>query len=414
LRGFAKITRDITERKNVEAALHEAKAQADTANHAKSEFLSRMSHELRTPLNAILGFGQILEMQELTPSQSESIGHILKGGRHLLGLINEVLNIARIEAGQMELSLEPVAIHEIIGEALSLIRPLAAQNSIQLDGKEGLAWDGYVRADRQRLKQVLINLLSNAVKYNREGGRVTITCQEAPEERLRIHISDTGHGIAEEGLKKLFVPFERLHAEQSGIEGTGLGLALSRRLVEVMDGTLSVESVKGKGSTFTIELPLAECPLEQIEPPLDRQPEVAQSAVAAGDFTVLSIEDNVSNFRLIEAILSHRPQIKLIGAIQGSMGLDLAHQHHPDLILLDLHLPDIMGHEVLRRLRDSVETHDIPVIVVSADATVPQINRLLDAGADAYLTKPLNVKEVLSVIDKALQKRDDDNARKLS
>ncbi len=394
--------------------MYVAKQEADAANHAKSEFLSRMSHELRTPLNAILGFGQILELQSLTPLQSESTGHILKGGRHLLELINEVLNIARIEAGHIDLSLEPIAIGEIIGESLSLIRPLAAQNSIRLDSEEDLVWDGYVMADRQRLKQVFINLLSNAVKYNRNGGRVTITCQEAPEDRLRIHISDTGHGIAEEDLKKLFVPFERLNAAKSEVEGTGLGLVLSLRLTEAMDGTLTVESVQGQGSTFTVELPLTEYPLAEMGLIAASESPVNESTAMDSIFNVLSIEDNASNFRLIETILELRPGIKLEGVTQGSIGLDLARQHHFDLILLDLHLPDIMGHEVLRRLRESPETQNIPVVIISADATAPQIKRLLEAGADAYLTKPLNVKEVLSVIDKALQKRGDDKARKLS
>ncbi|HEX8237777.1 MAG TPA: PAS domain S-box protein [Abditibacteriaceae bacterium] len=403
--GAVVVMHDITERRQAEVELQRAKEEADAANAAKSEFLSRMSHELRTPLNAILGFGQIMEMQELTPLQSESTGHILKGGRHLLELINEVLNIARIEAGHTDLSTEPVPIHEVIRESLELMHPLATQHGVRIDGAEAMSCDSYVMADRQRLKQVLINLLSNAVKYNRNGGSVSIICEKAASGRLRIRVNDTGPGISAEDLKKLFVPFERLNAAKSGIEGTGLGLALSRRLTEAMNGTLSVESVEGQGSTFTIDLPLTECLSEKTEAVLENKPQVHETGAEAGTFNVLSIEDNSSNFRLIEAILQHRPAIKLEGVTQGSVGLDLARQHHFDLILLDLHLPDITGYEVLCRLREYSETRDIPVVVISADATATQIKRVLDAGANFYLTKPLNVKEILQTVDTILKEQ---------
>jgi CheY-like chemotaxis protein len=260
-------------------------------------------------------------------------------------------------------------------------------------------------ADRQRLKQILINLLSNAVKYNCEGGSVSITYEQAASGRLSIRVSDTGAGISAEGLEKLFVPFERLNAAKSGIEGTGLGLALSRRLTEAMNGTLSVESVEGQGSTFTIDLPLAECLAEKTAAVLANKSQVHETGVVDATFNVLSIEDNSSNFRLIEAILQHRPNIKLEGVTQGSVGLDLARQHHFDLILLDLHLPDITGYEVLCRLRGSPQTCDIPIVVISADATATQIKRLLDARANFYLTKPLDVKEILQTIATVLKER---------
>jgi signal transduction histidine kinase len=390
--------------------LIKAKKEAERANLAKSEFLSRMSHELRTPLNAILGFGQILEMQNLGPQASEGIGHILKGGKHLLELINEVLDIARVEAGHLELSLEPAGVREILRDAADLIRPLAGHNGIRLDVSARAISDSYVLADEQRLKQVLINLLSNAVKYNYRGGSITLSCVEGTVGRIRIEVTDTGPGIAAHDLEKLFVPFERLGAEKSGIEGTGLGLAFSRRLVEAMGGTLTVESPSEQGtlqgSTFTVELPRAETPV-----PLEAAPgsvslpddplEGKQSP--APTKTVLSIEDNASNISLIETILSMRPGIKLLGAMQGRVGLDLALQHCPDLILLDLQLPDIMGHEVLRQLQEAAQTRDIPVVIVSADATAPQIERLLVAGARAYLTKPLNVTQLLGVVDEMLK-----------
>jgi PAS domain S-box-containing protein len=403
--GAVVVMHDITERKQAEVELQRAKEEADAANAAKSEFLSRMSHELRTPLNAILGFGQILEMQELTPLQSESTGHILKGGRHLLELINEVLNIARIEAGHSDLSTEPVPIHEVIRESLDLMHPLASQHGVHINGAEAMSCNSYVMADRQRLKQILINLLSNAVKYNCEGGSVSITYEQAASGRLSIRVSDTGAGISDEDLEKLFVPFERLNAAKSGIEGTGLGLALSRRLTEAMNGTLSVESVEGQGSTFTIDLPLAECLAEKTAAVLANKSQVPETGIVDATFNVLSIEDNSSNFRLIEAILQHRPEIKLEGVTQGSLGLDLARQHHFDLILLDLHLPDITGYEVLCRLRGAPQTRDIPIVVISADATATQIKRLLNAGANFYLTKPLDVKEILQTIDTVLKGR---------
>jgi PAS domain S-box-containing protein len=391
--------------------LRTARETADTANLAKSEFLSRMSHELRTPLNAILGFGQILEMQDPGPRDSESIKHILKGGRHLLALINEVLDIARVEAGHLELSLEPVSISEVITESLDLTRPLAAQHNIQIDGDEGMSCTDYVMADRQRLKQVLINLLSNAIKYNPRGGSVIFSCRENAAGRIRIRVTDTGPGITAQDLEKLFVPFERLDAEKSGIEGTGLGLAFSKRLVEAMGGTIDVESVVGpgtlQGSTFTVELPRAEAPRAEASLSLEAAPEsvspLEDKSAPTTIKTVLSIEDNASNYRLIESILSRRPGIKLLGAMQGRVGLDLAFLHHPDLILLDLHLPDIMGHEVLRQLQENPQTRDIPVVIVSADATAPQIERLLASGVRAYLTKPLDVKQLLEVVEEMLK-----------
>ncbi|MDQ3812685.1 MAG: PAS domain S-box protein, partial [Armatimonadota bacterium] len=397
------ISTDITERKQAEEGIRTAMQEAERANRAKSEFLSRMSHELRTPLNAILGFGQILEMEDLPPRQAESVGHILKGGRHLLALINEVLDIARVEAGHIDLSLEPIPLREMAHEAFDLVRPLAARENIRLEEEKLRQCRSHVMADQQRLKQVLINLLSNAVKYNRKGGSVTVSCTEAQENRIRIEVSDTGPGIAPEDMEKLFTPFERLNAERSEVEGTGLGLALSQRLVEAMGGTLGVESVPGHGSTFFIELPLAEAPMANMQQTAQDDLEADQSPAPRNVKTVLSIEDNLSNYRLIETILERRPGVKLLGAMQGGVGLDLAHQHHPDLILLDLHLPDIMGHEVLRRLRESPDTRDIPVVILSADATAPQIERLLAAGARNYLTKPLNVKEFFRVLDETLK-----------
>jgi PAS domain S-box-containing protein len=392
---------DITERRQVQEALVKAR-EADRANQAKSEFLSRMSHELRTPLNAILGFGQLLEMDSLSAKQHEHVEDILKGGRHLLDLINEVLEIARIEAGRLTISPEPISVQEVVQESLTLIAPISTREGVRVeDGTAGIP-DRFVWADRQRLKQVLLNLLSNAVKYNRKGGLVAIAYEVIPEGWVRIKVSDTGPGIAPERLERLFIPFERLGAEQTAIEGTGLGLALSKRLVEVMGGTLGVNSIVDRGSTFWVELALAEGPVVEEGAVLPGSSELPASQSAG---TVLYIEDNLSNLKLIQGLLSLRSEIKLIPAMQGGLGLDLARQHRPNVIFLDLHLPDMPGEELLRRLRAMAETREIPVVVISADATAGRIDRLLALGARAYLTKPLEVKKFLALLDEILQER---------
>jgi CheY-like chemotaxis protein len=318
------------------------------------------------------------------------VGYILKGGRHLLDLINEVLDIARVEAGHVDLSLEPIALDDVVPEVCSLVRPLAAERNIRLGGNGIGLSNYYVLADRQRLKQVLINLLSNAIKYNRKGGQVEISCGQKHTGWTFIAVHDTGPGISPQDLPKLFTPFERLGVEASEVEGTGLGLALSQQLVKAMGGTLKVESVLGQGTTFTIELQQAVAQDEQLSD-LPTGAIVDTSKESKHSHSLLCIEDNPSNLRLIETILRRRPEITLLVAGQGSVGLDLARQHEPDLILLDLNLPDIHGSEVLGRLQQSALTRDIPVIVISADATPKQIERLLAAGARDYLTKPLNV-----------------------
>ncbi len=390
---------DITERKQVQDALARAR-EADRASHAKSEFLSRMSHELRTPLNAILGFGQLLQMDSLSPKQHEHIEDILTGGRHLLELINEVLDITRIEAGRLSISPEPVSVQEIVQESLGLIAPLSVQEDVQLEDETAGILEQFVVADRQRLKQVLLNLLSNAVKYNRKGGLVALSCEPLPEGRLRIKVSDTGPGIAPEKLERLFVPFERLGAEQTAIEGTGLGLALSKHLIEAMGGTLGVDSIVDSGSSFWVELALAEGPVER-ESQVGREAAEPQPSEPVG--TILYIEDNLSNLKLVQNLIAMRPGVKIIPAMQGRLGLDLARQHDPELILLDVNLPDMRCDEVLRRLKAAPETRDIPVVVISADATPGRVAQLNAAGAQAYLTKPLDVKMLLAVLDDALE-----------
>jgi PAS domain S-box-containing protein len=397
---FSAVVHDITPRTQAREAVRLAKEEAERANRAKSEFLSRMSHELRTPLNAILGFAQLLEMESSSPGQRESIEHILKGGRHLLDLINEVLDIARIEEGRLAISLEPVSVNEVVQESLDLVAPLAATQDVRLAGGAAGLPNRFVLADRQRLKQVLLNLLSNAVKYNRKGGLVSLSFEETPEGRLRIKVHDTGPGIAPEKLERVFTPFERLGAEQTGIEGTGLGLAFSKRLSEVMGGTLGLESAVGRGSTFWIELPQTDNPVDQVAQVGAPPPAVADPDASRNARVVLYIEDNLPNLDLIRRLIAHRPEVRVLPAMQGRLGLDLAREHQPALILLDLHLPDITGHEVLHRLRADPETRHIPVVVISADATPGQVDRLLAAGAQAYLTKPLDVKILLAVLER--------------
>ena len=402
---WVSVQREMSERKEAEQVLEAARDEAQRANAAKSEFLSRMSHELRTPLNAILGFSQLLEMSNPSPKQRENIGQVLRGGRHLLNLINEVLDISRIEAGKLEFVVEPVKVARVLEEAVALVRPLAVPKDITLDiNRTERSLDGVmVQADRQRLKQVLLNLLSNAIKYNHPSGRVDLICDRAAGGCLRISVRDTGSGISAKDLPRLFHPFERLGVNQSEVEGTGIGLAISKRLAEAMGGTVSVESVENQGSTFSLELPIAAESIPSTEAQ-DTQtlPPVVEAVSEPATHTVLHIEDNPSNLTLVAEVLALRPQLTLISTMQGRSGLDMAREHHPDLILLDVHLPDLAGDVLLRELKEDPRTRDIPVVMVSADATPLRIQRLLDLGARAYLTKPLEVPMFLHTIDHAL------------
>ena len=393
------VAHDVTEQQRTEKALREAKEAADRANRAKSEFLSRMSHELRTPLNAILGFGQLLERQDPRPSQVPHLHHILTGGRHLLELINEVLDISRIESDRMHLSLEPVSIRVALKEAVDLIQPLAIEHSVNLFTPEKDATDCFVLADHQRLKQVLLNLLNNGVKFTLAGGAVMVTCNVL-EKIVRLEVKDTGIGIAPDKLARAFTPFDRLGAEQSGIEGTGLGLALSQRLVQAMRGKIGVDSTLGQGTIFWIELGRTQSPLGALSAE-DMAVARPRRSKAGKQRTVLYIEDNLSNLTLIEQLLREDGGIHLLTAMQGRIGLDLARQHAPDLILLDLHLPDMPGWEVLAVLQANETTRRIPTIVVSADATPGQFKRLLDAGARNYITKPIDVTQFYLVMEQA-------------
>jgi PAS domain S-box-containing protein len=393
-------------------ALCAATLEAERANNAKSEFLSRMSHELRTPMNAILGFAQVLEIEEsLTLDQRASVQYILKGGRHLLSLINEVLDLSIIETGRMTLSTEAIEVTGLLEETVGLLRPLAAEFNVRIAAIPGESIGCHMQADRQRLKQVLLNILGNAVKYNRPGGTVTIRCDALGARAnggspsiIRLSVTDTGAGLGPEKLARLFQPFERLGAEQTLVKGTGLGLVLAKRMVEHMHGRLGVESVLGEGTTFWIELPTAESPIE-LEDCVSDSSGLVVPEVSAATRVLLYIEDNPSNIVLVTHILERRPGIELICAKTGALGLEMAREHRPDLILLDLHLPDSHGAEVLARLIADPRTTSIPVVMLSADAAPGKRVEMLAAGARAFITKPLDVRNFLSVVDRFLEMR---------
>jgi len=393
-RYLATIGIDITARKNAEAALAAAKAEAERANAAKDEFLSRMSHELRTPLNAVLGFAQLLHIEDLPTEQREAVDFILRGGRHLRGMINDLLDIASIESERLELSAEPVGVADIINDTVGLLQPLASANDVTIFIRTS-ASKHYVRADVRRIKQVLINLISNAIKYNRPGGRVDVAAIPLGE-MLQLNVSDTGIGIPAEDLPRLFSPFERLGQQASDIEGSGIGLALSQRLATAMGGRLDVDSVPGEGSTFTLSLPAAVAP-QAVALVEDVNRTVASEALKPG--TLLYIEDNKPNVELLRGILRQRAEWSMTHAATGEDGLEFAALLQPDVVLLDLHLPDIDGIEVLRTLKASPETAHIPVIILSADANARQVSRGLAVGAEKYFIKPININDIFGVLD---------------
>ena len=380
------------------AQITTSRAETDRATTAKNEFLSRMSHELRTPLNAILGFAQLLELDELDARQRDNVAHIVSGGRHLLDLINEVLEISRIETGSMNPVIEPVNALATVQEAIELVSPLAAQRGIEMTAPSTAQSGVWIAADLQRVKQILLNLLANAVKYNRDGGSVSVSIKNLGD-RARIEVTDTGQGIPQDQLPRLFIPFERLGAEASGVEGTGLGLVLALRLAEAMNGTLGVESQPWIGSTFHLELPLAQAPAAAAVELPSRLPAAEHGPLALDSpLRVLYIEDDAANTALMARLFAEDPRLELLTTMYGKLGLELARQHQPDLILLDVHLPDVAGDQVLKRLRADELTRAIPVIAVSADATEEQSRRMTALGAANYLTKPLTLNMVLGAV----------------
>ncbi|AMC36926.1 hybrid sensor histidine kinase/response regulator [Janthinobacterium sp. B9-8] len=412
--GYLLIGTDNTARKLVEAEralldqalqlknteLERATAVAEKANLAKSDFLSSMSHELRTPLNAILGFAQLLEsgLPEPTPSQMRSIDQILKAGWYLLELINEILDLALIESGKLSLSMEPILLTDVMRECETMIEPQAKGRGISVAfPSANLPY--FVHADQTRLKQILINLLSNAIKYNKEGGSVVVECTLSPPDSIRICVRDTGAGLAPEQLSQLFQPFNRL-GQEAHVEGTGIGLIVCKRLVELMGGVIGVESHFGEGSTFWLELGLVNEPL--LPDHLEEPTIVAQTPLQGAAYTMLYVEDNPANLMLVESLMMRRPDIRLLSARDGKRGIEIARTSLPDIILMDINLPGISGIEALQILAQDLNTAHIPVVAISANAMVRDIEKGLAAGFFRYLTKPIKVYEFMETLDLAL------------
>ena len=396
------VVEDITEQLRFQEA-EQGRQLAESANRAKSEFLSRMSHELRTPLNAMLGFGQLLDLDRqprLASHQQGWVGQILQAGWHLLEMINDTLDLSRIEAGMLRLVLAPVALAPLVAHCVAMVSPTALQRGITLQVHIDDATQ--VLGDETRLKQVMSNLLSNAVKYNVAGGRVVVRAHRVDPQTLEIRVLDTGLGLDDAQMAELFQPFNRLGREQSNTEGTGIGLVISRRLAELMAGTLTADSVAGVGATFVLRLPLAgrQAPKPRITA------ELSDASDRYRRRTVHYVEDNETNVEVMRGILAQRPQVALEVSTLGLDGLTAIRSHRPDLILLDMHLPDVDGLELLRQLQRDPASAVIPIGVVSADATPTRIVEALAAGARHYLTKPLNVVNFLGVLDELLESVD--------
>jgi PAS domain S-box-containing protein len=410
LQGVFAAARDVTERKRLDQALQEknielesARSVAEKANLAKSDFLSSMSHELRSPLNAILGFAQLMESDSTppTPAQKESIAQILQAGWHLLKLINEILDLAKIESGQVPLSREPVSLAEVVLECQGMIEPQAQQRGIKLTFPQ-FDIPYFVRTDRTRLKQVLINLFSNAIKYNQPGGTIVVDCTTSTPERTRISVRDTGAGLPPEKLAQLFQPFNRLGQETGGEEGTGIGLVVAKRLVELMGGVIGVESTVGVGSEFWFELISVAEPhlsMEGGEAAALTQPHVPRGTRV---HTLLYVEDNPANLKLVEQIIARHPDIRLLTAVNGDSGIEIARDNQPEVILMDINLPGINGFEALKILHSDPATAHIPVVALSANAMPRDIEKGLQAGFFRYLTKPIKVKEFMDTLNAAL------------
>jgi PAS domain S-box-containing protein len=410
--GYLLIGTDNSVRKRVELELHEAMSLAEKANLAKSDFLSSMSHELRTPLGAILGFAQLMETGKPppTPSQKRSIDQILKAGWYLLDLINEVLDLALIESGKLSLSPEPVSLGDVMLECQSMIEPQAQRRGIRVSFPQ-LEAPHFVKADRTRVKQVLINLLSNAIKYNRDGGTVVVACIGAAPGRVRICVEDSGDGLSPAEISQLFQPFNRLGRAATAEEGTGIGLVVCRRLVDLMGGVIGVESTVGKGSVFWIELPLTSETRSSASTAVPAAVAQEQVQAQASMRTLLYVEDNPANLMLVEDLIARRPDIRLLTARDGNRGIEVARASLPDVILMDINLPGISGIQALVILASDPATAHIPVVALSANAVPRDIAKGLEAGFFRYLTKPLKVDEFMNTLDVALEFADAESAR---
>ncbi len=395
---------DITERKKAEEALLEAKDIAEQASSVKSDFLSQMSHELRTPMNAILGFGQLLEMnrsEPLTKWQNENVKEIMVAGKHLLALINEVLDLSKIEANKLELSLENVAVRYNINDSILLIKGRADQRNINIIKNYPDDTEDFVFADVTRFKQILLNLLSNAVKYNVKGGFITVDVVKN-DQQICIKVWDTGSGISPEKQKSMFVPFDRLGLDATTVEGTGLGLTITKSLTELMGGSIQYEYFQDKGSCFTVCLPAGEKPAEQ-ELSEEDISKFEEGLLKKKKYLVIYIEDNRINIDLIKKSLDFRSEIEFMAEERGDIGLELIFKNIPDLILLDINLPGMDGKEIIKQLKNDERTKNIPVIAISANAMKNEITETLKLGFHSYITKPISVVNFLEEVDKILE-----------
>jgi CheY-like chemotaxis protein len=379
-------------------------AAAEKANRAKTDFLSGMSHELRTPLNAVLGFAQLMESGSPapTPSQKRNLDQILKAGWYLLELINEILDLALIESGKVTLSREPVSLSEVMLECRAMIEPQAHKRGISMKFPR-FEIPYFVKADRTRVKQVLINLLFNAIKYNKPGGAVTVEYTLSPPDSIRISVRDTGMGLTPEQLAQLFQPFNRLGKEASAEEGTGIGLVVTKRLVELMGGVIGVDSTVGVGSVFWIEMNLTTAPqfiVREAESTALLQPLAPNGAAPR---TLLYVEDNPANLELVEQLIARRPDLRLLSAAEGNLGIEFARAYQPEVILMDINLPGISGIAAMKILRADLSTAHIPIIALSANAVPRDIERALEAGFFSYLTKPIKVSQFMDALDAALK-----------
>jgi CheY-like chemotaxis protein len=404
--GYLLIGTDNSARKQAESALNEALAAAESANRAKTDFLSAMSHELRTPLNAILGFAQLMESAAPPPTlpQKRSLDQILKAGWYLLELINEILDLALIESGNVTLSREPVALAEVLVECRAIVEPQAQKRGITMAFSE-IECPDFVDADRTRLKQVLINLLFNAVKYNRTGGSVKVACAPGSSDSIRISVQDTGAGLAPDQLAQLYQPFNRLGQEIGAEEGTGIGLVVTKRLVEQMGGTIGVDSVVGVGTVFWIELSRTIAPQASASEPARAALTRLQVQDAGRPRTVLYVEDNPANLELVEQIIARHPDLRLLSAADGDLGIQYARDYQPEVILMDIHLPGLSGTEAMKILRADPSTSHIPIIALSANAVPRDIAKGIEAGFFDYLTKPIKVGPFMDALDVALRSK---------